>query len=386
MIPVSSASEAEREGGRRRDVFAVGRGQYENVGDVLLRRPLLDWAREAGRLHVYVGRSPEGYDQALGLRPDDVVYRSFPSWYLALVKSAAVGTAHSLYKPGELQLTLIGMKEHVVMLPAVALVRARGGAVARVGAGARNFAPLPRALMWPSNALSSYTRWRDAETAAYLGFGTAMPDLGYAEGMTDDELREELAAPEMRDLLVVSLRFDEEVAPRPYPTAEWLAGVREAAHRLDLRICVVTQVQVDDERSLQLAADLDAEVVRWPALAEHAAQERTLREVYRRTAVVASDRLHVLIAGLTEGAMPVGLELDDDGKIARHFGAVGITDVGVNTSRLSSSELADRMVLAAGRRTEMLTALLGARAELAQVREELLALLSESRVLESSLS
>ena len=46
--------------------------------------------------------------------------------------------------------------------------------------------------MWPSNALSSFTRWRDDGTAAYLGFGPAMPDLGYAEGMTDDELRAEL--------------------------------------------------------------------------------------------------------------------------------------------------------------------------------------------------
>ena len=58
-------------------IFAVGRGQYENVGDIILRRQLLDWLRPVGRLHVYVGQSPDGYDQGLGLRDGDVVYRSF---------------------------------------------------------------------------------------------------------------------------------------------------------------------------------------------------------------------------------------------------------------------------------------------------------------------
>ena len=58
---------------QQRQIFAVGRGQYENIGDIILRRPLLDWAREAGDLHVYVGASPEGYDEGLGLQPGDTV-------------------------------------------------------------------------------------------------------------------------------------------------------------------------------------------------------------------------------------------------------------------------------------------------------------------------
>jgi len=231
--------------------------------------------------------------------------------------------------------------------------------------------------MRPSNVLSSFTRWRDDETAAYLRFGQAMPDLGYAEGMTDDELRAELLSPATdRKLLVLSLRADVEVAPRPYPRPEWLAAIREAGRRLGLELWVVTQVQVDDERSRRLAVDLNAELLAWPELADHAGQEARLREVYRRAAVVASDRLHVLIAGVTEGAVPVGLELDDDGKIARHFSAIGIPDAGVNTSGLTGEELTDRLAATSMRRSEMLTALLHARAELARVRIELEALLT----------
>lgn len=357
----------------QRDIFAVGRGQYENIGDIILRRPLLDWAREAGSLHVYVGNSPDGYDEGLGIRPEDTVYRSFRAWYTALCRSAWAGTAHSIYKPGEIQLTLVGMKEHVAMLPAAALVRLRGGTVSRIGVGARNFAPIPRALMWPSNALSSYTRWRDDRTAEYLGFGPAMPDLGYGGGMDDDALAATLdPASANRDLLVVSLRDDTEVAPRPYPDAAWLDGIRKAATALDLRLCVVTQVSVDDPRTRRLADDLGgAEVVGWSQMTDHGPQEERLREVYRRTAVAASDRLHVIIAALTEGAAPVGLQLDDSDKISRHFSTIGIQDIAVNSTGLSEDDLAARIVAIAGRRQEVVEKLLTARARLHAVRREL---------------
>lgn len=362
------------------DIFAVGRGQYENIGDIILRRPLLRWARECGTLHVYVGNSPDGYDEGLGITGADRVYRSFGRWYAALVRSAAKGTAHSLYKPGEIQLTLVGMKEHVAMLPAATLVRVRGGAVGRVGVGARNFAAVPRVIMKPSNALSSYTRWRDDKTAAYLGVGAAMPDLGFAEG-SPVEFLEDGAAGEKRDLLVVSLRDDTEVAPRPYPDRAWLDGIRLAADDLGLRIAVVTQVSVDDVRTNLLARDVGAEIiVAWPEPSDHLAQELRLREVYRRTAVAASDRLHVIVAAMTEGAAPVGLQLDDADKISRHFDTIGQRGVAVNSRGLSARELADEIIARAQRRGEALDALAGARERLENVRAELHELLAPRSV------
>ena len=117
------------------------------------------------------------------------------------------------------------------MLPAAALVRLRGGSVSRIGVGARNFAPIPRAMMWPSNALSSYSRWRDDRTAAYLGFGSAMPDLGFEEGMSGRGAGLRRRPTRDRDVMVVSLRDDTEVAPRPYPGPAWLDGIRAFADR-----------------------------------------------------------------------------------------------------------------------------------------------------------
>lgn len=360
----------------RPDVFAVARGQYENVGDVLLRRPLLRWARESGRrLHVYVGHSPAGYDEGLELEPDDVVYRSFARWYVALVRSAWAGRAASLFKPGEIQLTLVGTKEHLVMLPAVALVRARGGVVLRVGAGARGFAPLPRALVRPSILLTTYTRWRDERTAAYLGGGPAMPDLGYAEGADDATLlaaRDDVTG---RDVLVVSFRADAEVAPRPYPTPAVVEAIRRYAAEEGLTTWVVAQVSVDDERARRLAADLDAHVLGWPEPTGHDAQEARLRELYRRTRVVLSDRLHVVIAALTEGAAPVSLQLDASDKAARHLSTIGIHDVTVDATGLDADDVRGRVRTIAQRRTEAIDALLVARERLADVRADVVRLL-----------
>jgi hypothetical protein len=338
------------------EIFVPGRGQYQNIGDVLLRRHLLDWLRRCGRLHVYVGRSPAGYDAGLGLTAEDVRYRSFITWYAAGLASAARGQASYVFKPGEIQLTLIGMKEHLSMLPLLVLIRARGGAAARAGAGSRNFSALPRMLIGPSIALSNLSLWRDAETARYLG-GGVMPDLGFGEGNAD------LAASDVsgRDVLVVSMRSD--LGDRPDPPQYWLAAVRQFAERHGLMIWTATQVHVDDERSGRLASALGGQSLRWDGVG-HDEQEARLRTLYRRAAMVVSDRLHVLIAALTEGAVPAGLLLDASDKVARHFAAAGIYDVSFPSAGLGTDDLVSRLEGLLQRRAILLEQLDQARAQL----------------------
>ncbi|PPF18932.1 hypothetical protein C5B92_05140 [Rathayibacter sp. AY1A4] len=360
-----------------RSIFAVGRGQYENIGDIILRRQLLDWLREAGPLHVYVGHSPWGYDDGLRLGPDDTVYRSLLRWYAALAREALAGRANSVFKPGEIQLTLIGMKEHLVMLPGIALVRLGGGRVIRAGVGTRNFAPLPRAIMWPSMALSSYTRWRDDKTAGYMRVGAAMPDLGYGEGSSDAELTAFAAQPdEERRVLVLSLREDHEVDARPYPEQEWLAAIKGFAEREDLDIVVVTQVAVDAERSRRLAADLDADILDWDPAHTHDEHEILLRELYRTARVAMSDRLHVIIMAFTEGAAPVSLQMDGSTKASRHFETIGIHDVTVDMSRTTPAAGVETFSAVVARRSELLEKLLVARGRLRGVRDDIQALLA----------
>ncbi|SEN39934.1 polysaccharide pyruvyl transferase family protein [Cryobacterium sp. TMT1-3] len=344
----------------RRDIFVPARGQFDNIGDILLRRQLLDWLRASGPLHVYVGDAPDGYAEGLGLGPDDVQYRSFRRWYLAALASAARGRASYVFKPGEIQLTLVGMKEHLAMLPVLALVRARHGRVARVGVGSRNFAPLPRALMGPSIALSNVSLWRDAATAGYLGQGRVMPDLAFA-GAGANQARD--VPVERRDVLVVSMRSDLD-----YPNSAWLAGVRTVADDNGLEIWCVTQVLRDDEKCGQLAADLGGQALRWNGTG-HDEQEQRLRALYRRAAIAVSDRLHVLVGALTEGAVPAALLVDGKSdKIARHFAAAGLHDVSIISAGLSAAEIAGRLQNLLGRRTAILAGLAEAQNELQTVR------------------
>jgi hypothetical protein len=342
-------------------IFVPARGQFDNIGDILLRRQLLDWLRGNGPLHVYLGRSPEGYAEGLRLQPEDVQYRSFKEWYLAALRSAARGSASYVFKPGEIQLTLIGMKEHLSMLPVLALVRARMGVVARVGVGSRNFARVPRALIWPSIALSNLTLWRDSATADYLGNGSVMPDLGFGEGGggTVDH------SAEGRNLLIVSMRADQ-----PYPSPQWLAAVRDIAARHGLQIRAVTQVVRDNDKTIRLAADLGGEADGWDGTG-HDEQEERLRELYRRAVIAVSDRLHVLVGAVTEGAVPAAMLVNSSDKIARHFAAAGIHDVSIATTGVSATELTTRLEHLIGRRAGIQRQLLAARGELRSANDRL---------------
>lgn len=351
---------------KHQSIFVPMIGQHENIGDIILRRPLLDWLRAEGTVHTFVGKAPPGYSEALGVRSDDVVYHSFLAWYWAGLKSAVRGRAHYAFKPGEIQLTFKGLKEHVSMLPLLALLRLRGGRVVRVGSGARNFSRLPMWLMKPSVWFSDLVMWRDARTTTYMGAGTTMPDLGFADGVEDSAM-----APDTeRDVLVLSMRGD-----RPDLSDQWVEAVRAFAARRSLSIWVVTQVHRDSALSQNLARRLSANLLDWDGTA-HDQQEQALRALYDKAAVAISDRLHVLIAAFTHGAVPVGLLTYDSDKIERHFNAAGLEGVCVTTQGLDAAAIcqcldeitADRARFAQGRAK--------ARSRLEAVRQQIATLLS----------
>ena len=349
-----------------RRIFVPGRGQYDNIGDILLRRQLLDWLRNSGELHVYVGQSSAGYERGLQLQAGDVVYRSFRRWYFEAIRSALRRRASYVFKPGEIQLTIVGMKEHVAMLPLALLVRITGGAVARIGVGSRNFAPLPRAIMSPSIRLSSISLWRDADTARYLGRGSVIPDLGFGEGTGQTQDVD-------RDVLVVSMREDRNHLDQP--SAELIAAIRDFARAHDLEIWTATQVQRDDARSAALGAALGAKALRWDG-SSHDVQEEALRALYRRSAAAVSDRLHVLIAATTEGAVPIAALTGPSTKIARHFAAAGVHDVSVYSAGLDAEEITERMEEILARRDSILDRARGARVDLSHARDRVSAVLA----------
>ncbi|WP_285240464.1 hypothetical protein [Pseudarthrobacter sp. MEB009] len=111
------------------------------------------------------------------------------------------------------------------------------------------------------------------------------------------------------------------------PSADWIKWVRGLATQHSLRPTIVVQVSRDNERALELAEALSADIVAWNQ-EDHSVQEDAARNLYSKTAVVVGDRLHGLIVAATEGAVPLGWIPSSKGKIQRHFRVVNLDWVG----------------------------------------------------------
>lgn len=339
-------------------IFVPLVGQHENIGDIVLRRELVEWLAPEGQLHVYVGASSDAYDRSLELPDDAVTYRSVGAWGKAL--AAALRSSRDVayvYKPGEIQLTIAGLKEHVGLLPLVLATRARGGTVVRVGAGSRNFDPFPTAVLRSTLGLAHYTAWRDTRTARELRRGDVMPDLGFGQvGRADADNRE-------RRRLTVTMRGDREA-----PSMTWRDAVQATARDLGLTLTVITQVERDEALSAELARQWDADYIGWTGR-DHAEQEDAVRRVFDESVLVVSDRLHALIVAITEGAAVATVADGPTDKIQRHFDAAGVPIVAADSAKTSVAETRRLLAEAAASRAAQQEALSGALAKLRDVRD-----------------
>ncbi len=356
------------------EVFVPAVGAYDNIGDIVLRRQLLRWLAPLGNLHVYLGRSPNDYDEGLRIPDQSRTYKSFASFSRAALTQPAGRSLVYAFKPGEIQMTLVGTKEHLGVLPILLGIRARGGVVIRVGSGARSFSTLPKVAFQPSLLLSDLIYWRDVETTAYIGRGKVMPDLAFGEGgfdVGDSQVGSSCDGAD-RDLITITMRGD-----RSFPTPAWLTAVRETAKSAGKILLVTSQVKQDDTRCDDLARALGAESRPWGATS-HLRQEMEVRELYRRSSAVVSDRLHALIMGVTEGAVPVAPLTERSQKIDRHFRSVGLRNVSLDASEKSARDIG--LLLATSlQRSDVVATLARARTELDAVRAEVHDLVERGR-------
>lgn len=299
-----------------RDVLVSGQGQADNIGDSVLRRGLLEALRPHGPLHVNITDLPEAYVTGLGLRPGDHAIRTRGEWQRLIARSSWDGCLYA-FNSGEAQLTKGYAAAYLRLLPLLWLNRLRGGAAVHLGFGLRApdrtwAAPIRTALR-----VCHTVTWRDVESRRWARLGTTQPDWAYWFARPD--AADVPDAP--RDTLALSLRFD-----RPEPSQVWLDVVSGVARDLGLRILAVPQVERDIPRARAVATHLGGDVLEWDG-SDHAVNEARVREAYRSSRLVVSDRLHALIMGHTEGAVPVGFGTASVGKLERTLATVGVRDV-----------------------------------------------------------
>ncbi|WP_425956692.1 polysaccharide pyruvyl transferase family protein [Xylanimonas sp. McL0601] len=292
-------------------IFVNPAGQRDNLGDSALRRAYLQSLRKMGTLHVLAGRD-ESYATGLGLQEDDRVYTERSRWFRGALQAAARGRADFALNAGE----VAGERREFwkswwqVLLSLV--VKLRGGSVVMTGVSVRPGTPVAMTHLRRLSRIADVVTWRDRRTMDAVGRGNAVPDWAFALGSLEPS-----GVPDIRKTIAVSMRGD-----RPRPSDEWIAAVRDFADDKDARLVVVVQVERDAHRSEELARLLDADLLVWPEGMTHEQQEERVRAAYRTCKAVLSDRIHALIFGYTEGAIPVGVSTTSPEKISRTFSLV----------------------------------------------------------------
>ncbi|WP_394554204.1 hypothetical protein ACDF64_06470 [Agromyces sp. MMS24-JH15] len=353
------------------DVYASAVGQYDNVGDTVLRRGFLDALRRVGPLHVYVGGRDDDHLSGLGLHEADRLYRTRPEWRSRV--SRALTTERSLYAfdTGETEVQRAFAMRYLRLAPLLLASRLRGGASAHLGVGVRE----STAWRVPISAvlrLCSVVTWRDDVSRRMMGVGGVSPDWAFALGAPDGVLASAADDPG-RDRLAIGVRASLEHAERDRPDQRWLDAVAGLADRLGLEPVLVAQIERDGPLAQELAGALGVEAVVWEG-PNHAKQEARLRGTYRRSKAVLSDRLHGLVIAATEGAVPLVLASDGSDKATRTLAGAGIADTAVDRTLADPAAAAATAARALDRHAEIMDRVILARRDIDDLTRTLVAL------------
>ncbi|GAA3895986.1 hypothetical protein GCM10022381_41860 [Leifsonia kafniensis] len=301
-------------------VFAWITGETTNIGDSLLRRPYVAALSQIGPTELWVRRASADFLTGLDVPAGVRVTHSFLGWYARLLKSALSRRTVLALNAGEVRVRPAIAGLMFALGVGVSLVRLRGGIAVWLGGTvpASDRTELLAPYRWVARRTALQV-WREAGPSVRIVPGEVAPDWAFATG----SLRSDWAGEASRTSIAFVVRGD-----RDYPSAEWLSWARRLIATRSMLPIAVVQVEADRDVARRLANDLGGEVLNWDPGVSHAAQEKLVRELYQRCLIVIGDRLHGLVLGATEGAIPLGWVEASRGKIAAHFDAAGLEFVG----------------------------------------------------------
>lgn len=342
-------------------VFIPLVGQFTNVGDTLHRSVLLEWLGECKEVHAYVGAAPNSFMTGLYLPKNVVIYESLGVWMFKALTS--VGRAGFVYNPGEITGTKKRFLKELFLFPLLCLYRVFNGVVLKVGVDIQERGRVDSFLYGIGNYLTSYSYYRTEESYIRYGRGEVIPDLGYYRFQKIGG---------SRDCISLSMRSDK------YEDSESLVrGVALYAKENNLKVALVSQVRMDNSsaermRALLKQAGCEAECCLWEDRTTHAEQEMLVNEVYGRSLVVVSDRLHVLIAASNNGAVPVCISPYYSNKVNKHFKVIGYTDLVYNSADMDFIAVMRVLDQASLRRAELQQKMMHAKSRLVKVKRDML--------------
>ncbi len=312
-------------------IFIPVVGQFTNVGDVMHRKELISWLKNRAILHVYVGGAPKSFVNSLELEESAIAYTSITKWLLAIIKHLHRKPSF-IFNPGEINLRNKRLIGEIGLIPFTLLIRMFGGKVIRVGIAAKQNKTKLKFLWKCIFRISNKIYWRTLSSHHYFKIGKVIPDLAFAQKANQFQNSTQ-QLPE-RSLLTISMRFD-----RPTPSEKWYKAIRNVADFSQLDICVISQVRMDNNRTKQIANYFGVNPILWKEEDTHKTQETIVREKYSKSKILVSDRLHVLIAGATEMALPCVILTTNSTKINDHFDVIDYGRISINENESSLDEL-----------------------------------------------
>jgi hypothetical protein len=344
-------------------IFTRMTGQDFNLGDTALRRAQLSLLATDAPYHVYVKDHSVDYVAALALRPQDVVYRDEAGFTDALDAYCRRGRVVLLDKPGAFKGTHRFGRWWTSRLRTALDVRRTGGLVLNLGSGIQDRPDLrQRAILRLFALPTDMLAWRDTGSKDWFGCGKLMPDWAFALPASGHGGQ--------RRFLGISLRGE-----RAFPDETWFEAVEEFCEGARLEPVAISQVRIDNDHAEAAAKRLGCRAVVWEGQT-HLEQEQAVRNIYATCALVVSDRLHVLILAVTEGAAPACLLPIAENKIARHFEVIGLRGIAADTRDWTKQALISALEQAAANRAGAAEAQAGASAAVERVAVEAKALIS----------
>lgn len=342
-------------------------GQFTNIGDTLHRSVLVDWLKDLGELHIFIGSAPQSFMTGLYLPSGVVIYKSFPKWIFAAV--CAAGYSSFFYNPGEITGSKKRFLKEVVIFPVLLLYRILGRKVLKVGVDVQQNGGVNDILFRVSNIFTSYSFYRTRESFCRFGRGEVIPDLGFYK--YTDTARQVGG----RSYISVSMRADKFI-----PSNIFVGAVVEFAKANGLAVALVSQVRMDNSSCRELSVmfkDAGCEVAEflWSDRVVHAEQEAIVNEVYQKSFMVVSDRLHVLIAASNHGAIPICISSYLSDKVEKHFSVIDYGGLVYDFTRTTHRDLVSFMSHAAKRGDELNVKMSIARSKLRAVKGKVFELL-----------
>lgn len=312
-------------------IFIPVVGQVINIGDTLHRKILISWLRdESVQLHIYVGNAPKSFIEALDLKENDIIYRSISKWLFSIIFIDFLKKKFFIFNPGEITFSDSRLFKELLLFPFYFYIKITGGKILRIGVAAQSDIKIKYKRLWEKLiCFSSKIYWRTIKSSQLFKKGEIIPDLAFYK--IDDHIDYT-----KKTFLVISMRGD-----RQFPSEKWFDTIKELQQRNNLQIAVVSQVKIDNQRSKEIAVKLGGNCYVWENHYNHNQQEEIVNEIYRKSKIAISDRLHVLIAAYTKGVIPTDISVVESNKVQDHFDVLELEEVSLFESKSAKNEMID---------------------------------------------